>query len=367
MVNIPKNKVSAGRILIKPRGEWDANITYEMLDLVNHNGYAYLAKRTVVGIEPSDEHSSYWHNMLDIKTIVENSIAGTMADDVGAILEERFKNMLSEARYVPDLIADFTEATFVKWDAETLNTPYKEELTDSTEGFALVYGDAENHTITAWTKGGAYYDCYMHNIHNKETEGWITLSTMFDDKFVPIKGGSMTGPLGLGGGKGQISADDECTFLESKKDDKNYTGLKIVNPSSEDASIEDSVKVVSSENESKKEYNLYGEHNDSSIGLAKIEVHSYEGNGDYGANKPTKYTFKSPPKMVVLMTTTGIATAIWLSGVTHWRGGSPDSEGDNPNFCYVNVSGDTISWYSTDNQHEQFNTKGQTYTLIGLL
>lgn len=367
MVNIPKNKASAGRVLIKPRGEWSAEAVYHRLDLVNYGGYAWLAKQTVTGVEPSDDYPSYWHNMLDIKHIIENNIANTVAEDVGDILEERFNNMLSEAKYVSDLMANYSEATFVKWDALTLNTPYKEELTDISEGFALVYGNAENHTITAWTKGGAYCDCYMHNIHNKETEGWITLSTMFDDKFVPIKGGSMTGPLGLGGGKGQISADDECTFLESKKDDKNYTGLKILNPSGEDVSIEDSVKVVSSENESKKEYNLYGEHNDSSIGLAKIEVHSYEGNGDYGANKPTKYTFKSPPNMVVLMSADGRASSIWLPGVTRWRGGSPDSEGDNTSFCNVNVSGDTISWYSTDNEHEQFNTKGQTYTLVGLL
>jgi hypothetical protein len=296
--------------------------------------------------------------MLDIKTIVENSIAGTMADDVGAILEERFKNMLSEARYVPDLIADFTEATFVKWDAETLNTPYKEELTDSTEGFALVYGDAENHTITAWTKGGAYYDCYMHNIHNKETEGWITLSTMFDDKFVPIKGGSMTGPLGLGGGKGQISADDECTFLESKKDDKNYTGLKIVNPSSEDASIEDALKLVSSENGYKKEFNLLGDHNISTLGFAKIEANSYVGDGE--SSVTLDFTFS--PKIVIVQAEAGgyfesILLAIKGSKkVTLF----PAIGSSSANMCHVNVTwgNKSFSWVCGDSNT---NNKGATY------
>ena len=30
--------ISAGRVLIKPCGEWKADVTYYMLDLVNHNG-----------------------------------------------------------------------------------------------------------------------------------------------------------------------------------------------------------------------------------------------------------------------------------------------------------------------------------------
>lgn len=57
---------SAGRILILPKGDYDPSITYEMLDLVNHNGKSWLAKKTSVGIEPSDANSEYWQNMFDI-------------------------------------------------------------------------------------------------------------------------------------------------------------------------------------------------------------------------------------------------------------------------------------------------------------
>ena len=56
---------SAGRILIMPKGNYDSSVTYEMLDLVSYSGASWLAKKTVVGIEPSDENSEYWHNMLD--------------------------------------------------------------------------------------------------------------------------------------------------------------------------------------------------------------------------------------------------------------------------------------------------------------
>ena len=78
-------KTSAGRVLIVPRGDWNAETTYEMLDLVNHNGYAYLAKQTVVGLEP-ETHSEYWHSLLDIKRIVESNIAETVSDDVAKIV-----------------------------------------------------------------------------------------------------------------------------------------------------------------------------------------------------------------------------------------------------------------------------------------
>ena len=56
---------SAGRILIMPKGNYDSSATYEMLDLVSYNGASWLAKKTVVGIEPSAANSEYWHNMLD--------------------------------------------------------------------------------------------------------------------------------------------------------------------------------------------------------------------------------------------------------------------------------------------------------------
>ena len=57
---------NAGRILIMPKGTYDASVTYEMLDLVSYNGTSWLAKKTVVGIEPRDANAEYWQNMFGI-------------------------------------------------------------------------------------------------------------------------------------------------------------------------------------------------------------------------------------------------------------------------------------------------------------
>jgi hypothetical protein len=63
---------NAGRILIIPKGEWNADETYEMLDLVKHNGTSWLAKKTSVGIEPSIAVPEFWHDMFDFKEMLEN-------------------------------------------------------------------------------------------------------------------------------------------------------------------------------------------------------------------------------------------------------------------------------------------------------
>lgn len=55
---------SAGRILIMPKGSWKAETEYEMLDLVEHENRAWIAKKVCKGIEPSDANSEYWHDMF---------------------------------------------------------------------------------------------------------------------------------------------------------------------------------------------------------------------------------------------------------------------------------------------------------------
>lgn len=54
---------SAGRVLIIPKGAWDANTEFEMLDLVTHNEKAWIARYTNTGEEPS-EGSECWQSVV---------------------------------------------------------------------------------------------------------------------------------------------------------------------------------------------------------------------------------------------------------------------------------------------------------------
>ena len=78
---------NAGRILIIPKGAWSADQTYEMLDLVNHGGASWLAKKTSAGIAPSIETSEYWFNFMGITT-KEVQIANNLTTiDEGLVLD----------------------------------------------------------------------------------------------------------------------------------------------------------------------------------------------------------------------------------------------------------------------------------------
>ena len=96
---------TAGRILIMPKGVYDASATYEMLDLVSYNGKGWICKQTCTGIAP--EEGDYWSlmfdasNVLKVKVImfteaVEANVAKTIPFDTG--LEEG-QTMVSASIY----------------------------------------------------------------------------------------------------------------------------------------------------------------------------------------------------------------------------------------------------------------------------
>lgn len=350
--------ISAGRVLIVPRGKWNADATYHMLDLVEHNGYAYIAKRTVAVIEPSDERTDYWHNLFDVNTIVENAIAGTMADTVGDILEERFRDMLSEAVYASDLYANFEVPTFVRWDSKTQHTPYTEGLTTSASGFALVFGSVNaDHTIISWTTGADKAYSFNHRYIMGNDMGW--------DSHITASGGTMTGPLGLGGGKGSVSADDSGAFIEAKT-----KRIKV-----KDTSLEESAKVVSTESGVEKEYNLFGEHNLETMresGVACIETGSYEGSGKGGENYPSSLTFSFVPKLVIISAPTDKGGKIIAINGQESTDSILDTSSATPPSIYFDWLGKKLSWYSTkgssyaDKAESQLTKSGVRYHWIAI-
>lgn len=55
--------------------------------------------------------------------------------------------------YCSDLLETSESARFVQWNGDTLNTPFKAGLTDCQEGFALCYGNWNDHmTVIAFAK-----------------------------------------------------------------------------------------------------------------------------------------------------------------------------------------------------------------------
>ena len=78
---------SAGRILIMPKGNYNADEQYEGLDLVFYGGASWLARKGVTGVEPSDANSEYWFKMceaVDLSGYVKTS-------EIDAIVEAKVK------------------------------------------------------------------------------------------------------------------------------------------------------------------------------------------------------------------------------------------------------------------------------------
>ena len=77
---------TAGRILIMPKGPYDASVTYEMLDMVSHEGATWLAKKTSVGIAPSDSVSDYWFKMVGINEADMEAFKEEILEEVSGML-----------------------------------------------------------------------------------------------------------------------------------------------------------------------------------------------------------------------------------------------------------------------------------------
>ena len=131
-----------------PKGAYDASATYEVLDMVSHNGTTWLAKKTVVGVEPSAANSEHWHNM-----------------------------------------------------------------------FNMAAGD------------------YLH-----------------------VTGGTLKGNVLLGNGTGTLGSNTYGAYFESRKDDKNYRGIKIDSWNHKE-DVSRSINLVNVKDGVQTQYNLFGEHN----------------------------------------------------------------------------------------------------------
>ena len=78
---------------------------------------------------------------------------------------------LAKAVYSSNLMAPSDGPVFLRWDVDTLNTPFKAGLTYNTAGFAFVYGDYSNYqTVVAFVQGQSYF--FIHSVDSGNVHGW---------------------------------------------------------------------------------------------------------------------------------------------------------------------------------------------------
>lgn len=194
----------AGRILIMPKGTYDASVSYEMLDLVLHNGASWLAKKTAVGIEPSDANSAYWARMTDDSTVraeVEKIVNGTTtvgnADTVDGKHASDFTQfnpnrisgadaLLSEFVNLPNLttiVGNFTTVTISELGLSKSAGTYIMQKDNAPYGTLTIIANGviatnyyNNGTWKGWTKEATTADLEKQGISPYFTSGETILS-----------------------------------------------------------------------------------------------------------------------------------------------------------------------------------------------
>lgn len=141
---------SAGRILIMPKGTYDASKTYEMLDLVNHNGVSWIAKKTVTGIEPSE--GEYWHPVLGIT--IANDLT---TEDEGKVLDARQGKELAES-------------VEIKGRFQTFRKVFENDVSIKQKNSYMVFDKLENQTLDMFSIVDGYY------VANKDMQVYIKLT-----------------------------------------------------------------------------------------------------------------------------------------------------------------------------------------------
>lgn len=101
------------------------------------------------------------------------------ATDTNASAITQLNSDNGKAIYSSDLFGTYDLPTFVQWDANTSNCPYKVGLTQGQEGFAIVYGNKSGwHTVLAFQKGSDLSNGgWKHTFEGGTNVGWVEYIT----------------------------------------------------------------------------------------------------------------------------------------------------------------------------------------------
>ena len=85
----------AGRVAIKPSGDYNVLTPYERLDLVSYDGGLYLAKKASTGIAPTTgSDTEYWMYCGISNTVVDSALSGTSVNPVqNKVIKAKFDDI----------------------------------------------------------------------------------------------------------------------------------------------------------------------------------------------------------------------------------------------------------------------------------
>ena len=129
--------VSAGRVLLMLKGEWNSTTTYTNLDIVHHGTQTWVCKKNCVGVEPSDSQTDYWQGMA--KDAIEQVATKTANGLMSAADKTKLDNLSegAEANVQSDWsVTDITSDAFIK-NKPTIDTTISATSTNAVQNKAV--------------------------------------------------------------------------------------------------------------------------------------------------------------------------------------------------------------------------------------
>ena len=155
----------AGKVMIRPRGDYDPSAVYDKLDLVKYDNKPWLCCRNnVMGVAPSSDDTVNWMNIIDISVSNADTLDGFHADYFATAEELSRANAVVNVTFVSSgwsNSAPYTQTVDVEGiTANDAPIPFFiNDGVDETESKAkmksygfVTYFDSGNGTITATCK-----------------------------------------------------------------------------------------------------------------------------------------------------------------------------------------------------------------------
>lgn len=172
--------ISAGRVLLMPKGDYSPTEPYTLLDVVSYQGASYVAKGSTTGNLPTN--TTYWQllasggdtaNLAKNFADIETTATATVKHEIGDVFVDK-DSIFVEATatiYIGDTIAIGTNCK--KTTVETLLAALKEYIDDMCESVVLLQGKTEiseqTDLDTITTLGNYYKSSTLFYVTNAPT------------------------------------------------------------------------------------------------------------------------------------------------------------------------------------------------------
>lgn len=139
-------------------------------------------------------------------------------------LNSDLDNNLARAALSYNLLAPCDRPTFLQWNSETLNTPYKAGLTSGSYGFAFVYGKYTTQMVLFAMALGTY-EIFVCTVNNGQSSTWKKINPDFYMKINP----EPTTLRGAETGERVLFSyyNSETLYLRGYKNNNDYIQLRL--------------------------------------------------------------------------------------------------------------------------------------------